>query len=912
MVPIIPKQRQTRPNAAKRFNDLIDYLQGEQEQAREGASVSEGLEQDGSVPSPLAEYAGRPAQPNEFSELLDYATAPTDTKVKGEKCVGIRTHGVDCIETASAEMNAVSRKNPRVLDPVYHFILSWPEHEKPAHAAIFDAAVHAIGALGFEAHQYVIAIHANTDNVHAHVAVNRVHPVTFKSHHIEWAKRTLHFAARESEIKHGWSHDNGIYVVEVDGHGKKQIVLNTKHIDAAQESGVHAHPDVERDETLPTWHDPDSLSAWLKSTVGTALKEELSDLTSWQALHVWLEHYGITLKDTGGGGLRMRAVSPDTGEILEIPVSKGLRQLKRPELEKRWGDYKALFTNPVIAPDFAGFTQSEIEKGIENVLANDPAGEFPPPDDLAGLAGDAFGSVPEDGGGLHAVPDRSVATGGLGPALLVPDPSQVGLGDREAGEDPGMRSPDSAGGRGRGEGRQGVGQGDPVAAGADGARRRPRDPEKRAQRKAERAAERLDLRRRYVQYRAFVAGGDTDYFARQKALRAERSREINVIRSEAKAAKAAVPKALSHETRLVSLIEIDAEVARRRLAIDAQYQTRIDALRATRVPPLAWREWLFEQANRADKAALSALRGIVYQAKRDAKLPSEEDEEDLDVAAGEYHDQHYKRLMARLLAEERKELAIRAASVHAMRPHEVDALLLAYAGVQWRVTGNGNIEYSKSTGAHLFTDRGNRVTFDRERVTDQEIQLALVHSREKFGHRVTLTGDDPVFVQRMVRLADDMGLTIFNPELQAAVQAHRAARKEAAGEAARSEYLRERRAAEPDGPAVEVALPTPQPIESSAPARDEDRLRAMVLAIDPRAKFHEADANDVARRYVGPVAAFLAGDTPMFAQHIGRGDYVIHRHIHPTTDATQIAEVRYVDGAMTADVRGTGPEGLER
>ena len=924
MVPIIPKQRQTRPNAAKRFNDLIDYLQGEQEQAREGVPASEGPEQDGAVPSPLAEYSGRPAQPNEFSDLLDYATAPTDTKVKGEKCVGIRTHGVDCIETASAEMNAVSRKNPRVLDPVYHFILSWPEHEKPAHAAIFDAAVHAIEALGFEEHQYVIAIHANTDNVHAHVAVNRVHPVTFKSRHIEWAKRTLHFAARESEIKHGWSHDNGIYVVEVDGQGKKQIVLNTKHADAAQEQGIHTHPEVERDEALPTWHDPEGLAAWLKTTVGKALKEDLPDLTSWQALHAWLEQYDITLKDTGGGGLRLRAVSPDTGEILEAPVSKGLRQLKRPELEKRWGAFKGPFTNPVIVPDFTGITQSQIEKGIERVLAIDPDGGIPPPDDLASLDGDSRRPVSEGGSGLHAVPDRGVAATGQDVALLVPDPAQVGLGDYGAGEDPGLRSPDSAGGGGRGEGGQGIGRGERVVSGNPGSGRRPRDPEKRAQRNAERAAERLDLRRRYVQYRAFVAAGDNDYFVRQKALRAERSREVNAIRSEAKAAKATIPKVLNHEARLISLVAIDAEVAQRRLAIDARYQTRIDALRATRVPPLAWREWLFEQANRADKAALSALRGIVYQAKRDAKLPKEEDEEDLDVTAADYHDQQYKRLMARLLAEERKEAAIRAGSVHAMRPHEVDALLFAYAGVQWRVTGNGNVEYSKSDGAHLFTDRGNRVTFDRERVTDQEIQLALVHSREKFGQRVTLTGDDPVFVERMVRLADDMGLTIINPELQAAVQAHRAAKKEAAGDAARREYLRERAESEPhrDSRAVDAAapaatpaataMPIPRPVEPEVPLRGEDRLRAMVLAIDPRAKFHAADANDVARRYVGPVAAFLEGDTPMFAQHIGRGDYVIHRHMHPTTDATQIAAVRYVDGVMTTDVRGGDREGRQR
>ncbi|MBX4378804.1 hypothetical protein K4H02_27495, partial [Mycobacterium tuberculosis] len=78
-----------------------------------------------------------------------------------------------------------------------------------------------------------------------------------------------------------------------------------------------------------------------------------------------LEQYDITLKDTGGGGLRLRAVSQETGEILETPVSKGLRLLKRPELEKRWGPFKPPFTNPVIVPDLSHLTPTQIDKGVE-------------------------------------------------------------------------------------------------------------------------------------------------------------------------------------------------------------------------------------------------------------------------------------------------------------------------------------------------------------------------------------------------------------------------------------------------------------------------------------------------------------------------------------------------------------------
>ncbi|CAN7780716.1 relaxase/mobilization nuclease domain-containing protein [Cupriavidus necator] len=924
MVPIIPKQRQHKPNASKRFNDLIDYLQGEQEQEKQAQQP--GAEQ-GAEGSPAgAPAGGRMAEPSEFSDLLNYATAPVDTKIHGEKCIAVRTHGVSSIDSASVEMNAVARKNTRCHDPVYHFILSWPEHEKPAPEAIFDAAEHAIKALGFEEHQYVIAVHANTDNMHCHVAMNRVHPTTFKSRHIEWAKRTLHFAARESEIKHGWTHDNGIYIVQVDGQGKKQIVLNTKHAEAELEQGSNVHPEIEREDPLPVWHDPESLDSWLKSSIAKALKQDLPDLTSWQALHAWLEKFDITLKDTGGGGLRLRAISPETGEILETPVSKGLRLLKRPDLEKRWGPFKPPFTNPVIVPDLTHLTPKQIDKGVDRVIRIAPDRGVPPPDHVLGIEADTRGPLSEGSSGVHAVPGSGMAIGGEDPSMLLPGALQDDVGDDQTGQDPGMRHAPPAGRAGGSERR--VDAAIPITGRNTG--RKARDPAMRAQRKAERAAARADLRRRYSQYRNFVADGDTDYFTRLKALQVERSHQIKALQAEAKAAKAAIPKVLSREVRLISVIEIEAEVTRRKLIVEAQYQDRREALRIARVPPLQWREWLYEQSNRGDKAALSALRGIVYQAQRDAKLPKDGDKddelEDLDVSAADYHDQQYKRLMARLLAEERKERAVRSSSVHAMRPHEVDALILAYAGIQWRVTGNGNVEYSRSDGRHLFTDRGNRVTFDRMRVTDDEIKLGLIHSREKFGRQITLTGEEPVFVERMARLADDMGLKVLNPELQPVIQAHRASKKEAAGRVAKESGQQSQQGVAPT-PAQKVpteardagqtAFAAPQehqvaagvatgteadlvgslqPMEPAPPATGEEHLRAMVLGIDPRAKFEVADPADESRLYVGPVASAMEEAQSMFAQHIGRSTYVIHRQAVPAGHEARVIEIRYRAG----------------
>ena len=168
---------------------------------------------------------------HQLSSTFDFIQTYVDPLYKttdGKVCIAIRTNGVIDITTATIEMNAVSSRNKRCVDPLFSFILSWPESENPDSDAIFDAAEHSIKALGLSGHQYIIAVHGDTDNMHCHVAVNRVHPITFRSHKIEWSIKTLHLAARESEIKHGWSHDNGIYVVKTNKNNQKRIVLIRK------------------------------------------------------------------------------------------------------------------------------------------------------------------------------------------------------------------------------------------------------------------------------------------------------------------------------------------------------------------------------------------------------------------------------------------------------------------------------------------------------------------------------------------------------------------------------------------------------------------------------------------------------------------------------------------------------------
>lgn len=924
MNPIIPKQREYKTSANQPFNDLVAYIEGVKEKSKD-----QQLEL-GFIEKPIT-------LPSQFSDLLNYATSPLDKAEEKKKCVAIRTHGVKDLQSAALEMNYVASKNTRCKDPAYHIILSWPEHERPKPEDMFDAAEHAIKALGLAEHQYVLAIHDDTDNLHCHISVNRIHPVTYKARHIEWAVKTLQMAARQSEIKHGWSHDNGIYIVEIDGHGKKHIVLNPDHANAVTRK--HAHSDLSEEEILPAWHDPESLESWLKTKVAKDLKAALPELDSWHALHAWLSEKEITLSDSGGGGMRLHATSPETGEIVDIAASKGLRALKRGDLEKKWGPFTNSPRIQAQTTDLSHLTPSKIQKGIDHVLGKDPGANRPPdailarnsrlgrpPEHLPRPEQHTDRDAPEAEGGLHDLPAGGMDAQRQNSGVLLQSPLPGRLGDNKTRQDHDVRRTGASQGSSRSE------------------RSLNRDNSKRQERKEQRALARIDLQKRFAQYKCFVSSSDTEYFLQLKEIQKERSEKLKAIKEKSKAARESIPKDTDQETRFLINLEINAEILRRKLQANAEHQEKSRRLRNVRTPPLSWRAWLYEQSNLGDRAALSALRGIVYQAQRDAKKKEKLKDEEIDADAENFSEQQYKKTMARLLEEEKKEAAIRAASHYSMRPYEADALLANYQGIQWRVTGNGNVEYSAVEGNHLFTDRGNRVTFDKVRVTDDEIRLALVHAEQKFGGKITLTGEDPAFTERMAKLADDMGITVLNPEMAEVIQRHREDRLLKITEAIeinpadiKLEIAPAKASPAPQKPHHKPGGMPPHPKEPQAPipvreplsreiARTlaemqeppkeppttppeiptktpHERLRESVLSIDPRANFVIVEPGASTNPYVGPIAAELE-DALGFAQHTGRSVYALHPVAPPKNHNEAVIEVRYKNNEPAIKILG--------
>lgn len=688
IVKIAPNRRDGKSS----FKDLAKY-------------ISKGIEQSGCPPTMTS-----------WDSLTQYITAETVLNALGEnveKTIGVEIGNVMSLATAPAEMYAVANKALHVKNPVYHYILSWPEHERPSTQDIFSAARDTLRALGMEEHQYIIAIHANTDNLHAHIEVNRVHPKTFKPQYLNWDHATLHEAARHAEIKYGWHHDNGIFQV-VEVNGKKHVVRNTEYIDPDL---VPSRPGAHRAEV---WSGEESLETWCKGVPATDLRRVIDDekTSSWQDLHRVLASHGLDLVDAGGGGLKVVDVSDPTDEKKDKPLavraSAAFRFLKRKELEERLG-------------------------------------KFEPCD-----------------------PDMQV-------------------------EKP--------------------------------ARTYKRDPYKRLESRLHRKAVRDELKKRFKDEHRKAREHQSKVRETLKPL-ADADKEQHARLQEAyKAQRAAI-----RSDKRLNPVQKQQMYMLARLSMRKAQQQLVEQIRGQRAERNAllpavpsWRAWVEEQAQLGDEAAISALRGMVYQDGRDLK-----------------------KKLARDAAQDEQD------AIHPAKPQDTDPELRRLSDLVWRVSRSGNVAYSFSDGQPAFRDEGHRITFGRKEVSDDALALSLRYGADKWRDGIRITGGDIVFKERAVRQAVAMGVRVLNIELRAmesqikaeigAIQAHAS----------------KARAPQPVDVIEHSTLVQPVSL------RDDD-IEQLVRGINRQARVVSAVTDN--KSYTGKV---VAQNARFIAQDVGRNEYVLH------------------------------------
>jgi hypothetical protein len=195
---------------------------------------------------------------------------------------------------AIAEIEATQAQNTRSkADKTYHCVISFPEGEIPTREQLEDIEDSMCEALGFGKHQRISAVHKDTDNIHLHVAINKVHPTTLKVLEPYRDYYIRDKACRALEQKYGLLVDNGM------GQGQRLY----------RAGDLEAHQGEE------------SLLSWIKAQVGNRLKQISTQGQDWRVLHAVLAEYNLVIKPRGNGlvigtqdgSLHVKASSVDRG-----------------------------------------------------------------------------------------------------------------------------------------------------------------------------------------------------------------------------------------------------------------------------------------------------------------------------------------------------------------------------------------------------------------------------------------------------------------------------------------------------------------------------------------------------------------------------------------------------------------------
>lgn len=235
------------------------------------------------------------------TRLVNYLT---DSQGHEQRVADVRI--TNCIsedpQWAALEMTAVQRGNTRAQgDKTYHLMLSF--HEKPSLEVIHAIEDAVCARLGFEGHQRMSVLHDDTDNLHLHVCINKIHPEHLTMHTPYYDHKTLAKTCEQLEQHYSLVPDNHIPKAEA-------VETAAKSMECAG--------------------DLESLIGWIQRTCA----EDMKQTGSWQELHGILDAHGLTIKERGNGlvfvsgGLHVKASSVD-------------RSFSKKRLMERFGPFEA-------------------------------------------------------------------------------------------------------------------------------------------------------------------------------------------------------------------------------------------------------------------------------------------------------------------------------------------------------------------------------------------------------------------------------------------------------------------------------------------------------------------------------------------------------------------------------------------
>jgi hypothetical protein len=248
---------------------------------------------------------------NGFRQLARYIRGRS-AKPRATWFLAVNLPGVtrsEDLELACRLVEAVNAQNTRAgSDRTYHLVISLHPDDRSLEAKELRCVVESlVETLGFSDHQYIAARHNDKDHEHVHVAINKIHPETFRIHSPAWDHQKLLTAGRVLEVELGLT--------------PLQSRVRDRENVPQRAADCEAH------------HGIDSFARWARKTLGPAL--QAGELRSWDELHQVCARLGVVLRPHGNG-----LVFEDVEKAVRVKASFVDRQLSKPKLCQRLGAFE--------------------------------------------------------------------------------------------------------------------------------------------------------------------------------------------------------------------------------------------------------------------------------------------------------------------------------------------------------------------------------------------------------------------------------------------------------------------------------------------------------------------------------------------------------------------------------------------
>ena len=254
----------------------------------------------------IAKRVPRKVGHSSYQHLADYIL---DTKHNGKKVAHAWTTNLSVpndFQLGIAETTATQQLNSRSkIDKTYHLVVSLGIGESLTEEQFKHVEERVCSVIGFSEHQRICAIHNDTDIVHMHLAISKVHPLTLNTIEPYYDKLKLMEVCRELEQ---------IY-------GLQAGISPEKQARGIGSSPAEAHQGLE------------SFGSWVK----THFREPFLNLmskpeSSWTEIQELAGKYGLEIRERGAG-----LVIAHVSEKLFVKASSIDRSFSKKALEQKFG-----------------------------------------------------------------------------------------------------------------------------------------------------------------------------------------------------------------------------------------------------------------------------------------------------------------------------------------------------------------------------------------------------------------------------------------------------------------------------------------------------------------------------------------------------------------------------------------------